>query len=148
MQELAKRSSGGTSGYVRIIVSLASAVILTFFASQIYSAHDMKLPVKIGVILVIAAIGFGGIHSILTPEPDEASVLPEHEIVELRYRDVRRSSQRCNRAAWLRPHRIRASSAGMRGPTSPAWTARTITSAVSKPPTKPERPRPVIAARR
>jgi len=60
MQELAKRSSGGTSGYVRIIVSLASAVILTFFASQIYSAHDMKLPVKDRVILVIAAIGFGG----------------------------------------------------------------------------------------
>jgi hypothetical protein len=55
MQELAKRSSGGTSGYVRIIVSLASAVILTFFA----------------------AIGFGGIHSILTPEPDEEPVATE-----------------------------------------------------------------------
>jgi hypothetical protein len=62
---------------VRIIASLASAVILTFFASQIFYAHTMKLPYKIGVIGVIAAIGIAGIHSLLTPEPEEDPVATE-----------------------------------------------------------------------
>jgi hypothetical protein len=77
MEQLAQRSGGGSSAYVRVIVSLVSAVILTFFASQIFFAHGMKLPVKIGVILAIAAIGFGGIHSLLTPDPDEEPVATE-----------------------------------------------------------------------
>jgi hypothetical protein len=77
MQELARRSGGGTSAYVRVIVSFASAVILTFYATQIFYTHGMKLPLKIGVILVMAAIGFGGIHSLLTPEPEEEPVSTE-----------------------------------------------------------------------
>lgn len=71
MQDLARRSAGGMSATARIASSIASAVILTFFAMQIYYAPHTKLPYKIGIITVIAVIGFGGIHALLTPEPDE-----------------------------------------------------------------------------
>jgi hypothetical protein len=59
------------SATARIASSIASAVILTFFAMQIYYSPLTKLPYKIGIILVIAVIGFGGIHALLTPEPDD-----------------------------------------------------------------------------
>jgi hypothetical protein len=71
VQDLARRSAGGMSAYVRIASSIASAVILTFFAMQIYYAPHTKLPYKIGLIVVIAVIGFAGIHALLTPEPDD-----------------------------------------------------------------------------
>ena len=71
MQDLARRSGGGTSATLRIVSSIASAVILTFFASQIFYAHNMKLPYKIGLIVVIAVIGVAGIHALLTPDPEE-----------------------------------------------------------------------------
>jgi hypothetical protein len=71
MQDLTRRSGSGTSATVRIVSSIASAVILTFFAAQIFYAHNTKLPYKIGAIVVIAIIGIAGIHALLTPEPDE-----------------------------------------------------------------------------
>jgi hypothetical protein len=71
MDELARRSNGGLSAYLRIISSLASAVILTFFASQVFYDTKVKLPYKLGIILTIVVIGIAGIHAILTPEPDE-----------------------------------------------------------------------------
>jgi hypothetical protein len=71
MDELARRSTGGVSAYLRITSSLASAVILTFFASQIFYDPKITLPYKLVTILVIALVGFGGIHAILTPEPEE-----------------------------------------------------------------------------
>jgi hypothetical protein len=71
VQELARRSTGGMSATLRIASSIASAVILTFFAMQIYYAPHTKLPYKIGIIAVIVLVGFGGIHALLTPEPDE-----------------------------------------------------------------------------
>jgi hypothetical protein len=71
VQDLAQRSAGGMSATARIASSIASAVVLTFFAMQIYYAPHTKLPYKIGIIVVIAVIGFGGIHALLTPEPDD-----------------------------------------------------------------------------
>jgi hypothetical protein len=71
VDDLARRSGGGMSAYLRIIASLVSAVILTFFASQVFYAPHMKLPYKIGVIVMIAAIGIAGIHALLTPDPEE-----------------------------------------------------------------------------
>jgi hypothetical protein len=71
VQDLARRSTGGMSATARIASSIASAVVLTFFAMQIYYSPLTKLPYKIGIIVVIAVIGFGGIHALLTPEPDE-----------------------------------------------------------------------------
>ncbi|HVA34474.1 MAG TPA: hypothetical protein VNG31_10015 [Candidatus Baltobacteraceae bacterium] len=50
---------------------MASAIILTFFATQIYYAHDTKLPYKIGIIVVIAVVGFAGIHALLTPDLED-----------------------------------------------------------------------------
>jgi hypothetical protein len=72
VQELARRSTGGMSATVRIASSIASAVILTFFAMQIYYAPHTNLSYKIAIMVVIAVVGFGGIHALLTPEPDEA----------------------------------------------------------------------------
>jgi hypothetical protein len=71
VQDLARRSTGGVSAYTRIASSIASAVILTFFACQIYFEPHTKLPYKIGIIAVIAIIGIAGIHALLTPEPDD-----------------------------------------------------------------------------
>jgi hypothetical protein len=71
VQDLARRSEGGTSAYVRIAASIASAVILTFFAMQIFYAPHTNLAYKIGIIAVIAVVGFFGIHALLTPEPDD-----------------------------------------------------------------------------
>jgi hypothetical protein len=71
VQDLARRSTGGMSAAARVASSIASAVVLTFFAMQIYYAPHTKLPYKIGIIVVIAVIGFGGIHALLTPEPDD-----------------------------------------------------------------------------
>jgi hypothetical protein len=71
MQDLARRSAGGMSAYARVASSIASAVILTFFACQIFYAQHTKLPYKIGIIVVIAVIGVAGIHALLTPEPDD-----------------------------------------------------------------------------
>jgi hypothetical protein len=71
MDELARRSNGGISAYLRITASLASTVILTFFASQTFYDPKIALPYKLGIILVIAAIGAAGIHALLTPDPEE-----------------------------------------------------------------------------
>jgi hypothetical protein len=67
----AARRSGGMAVYVRTILSIAAAVILTFFAMQIYYAQHVKLPYKIALIAVIVAVGIAGIMAILTPERDE-----------------------------------------------------------------------------
>jgi hypothetical protein len=77
MRDLVRRSGGANSANVRIIASLASAVILAFFASQIVSAHTMNLPYKIGVVVVIALIGMAGIHSLLTPDPEDEPAATE-----------------------------------------------------------------------
>jgi hypothetical protein len=71
MQELIRRSGGDTSAYARVASSIASAVILTFFAMQIIYAHSTKLPYKIGIVAVILVVGVAGIHALLTPDPDE-----------------------------------------------------------------------------
>jgi hypothetical protein len=71
VQDLARRSSGGMSATLRIASSIASAVILTFFAMQIYYAPHTNVAYKIAIIVVIALIGFGGIHALLTPEADD-----------------------------------------------------------------------------
>ncbi len=71
MHDLARRSGSGTSASLRVVASVASAVILTFFATQIFYAHTTKLPYKIGLVVVIAVIGAAGIHALLTPEPEE-----------------------------------------------------------------------------
>ena len=71
MQSLTQQSGGRTGGYVRAFCAIASAVILTFFAMQIFYAQKMGLGYKIGSIVVIAAIGVAGIIALLTPEPDE-----------------------------------------------------------------------------
>jgi hypothetical protein len=71
VQSLTQRSGGGAGGYLRAVWAIASAVVLTFFAMQIFYAPKMTLPFKIGSILVIAVVGGAGIIALLTPEPEE-----------------------------------------------------------------------------
>jgi hypothetical protein len=68
---LTQQSGEQTRGYLRALCAIGSAVILTFFATQIFYAPKMALGFKIGSILVIAAIGVAGIIAILTPVPEE-----------------------------------------------------------------------------
>lgn len=62
---------GMTSSYLRALWSIAAAVVLTFFAMQIFYAPKIALPFKIGTIVVIALTGVAGIVALLTPEPEE-----------------------------------------------------------------------------
>ena len=71
MESLTQPGRAGIGSYLRAFWAIASAVILTFFAMQIFYAPKMALGYKIGSILVIAAIGVAGIIALLTPEPDE-----------------------------------------------------------------------------
>ena len=69
MQQIGERNS--SAAYIRSALGIASAVILTFFAMQIFYDAKIKLPFKIGIMVVIAAIGVAGITALLTPEPEE-----------------------------------------------------------------------------
>lgn len=66
-----QRGGNATGGYVRALLAIASAVILTFFAMQVFYAPKMALLYKIGTIVVIAVVGIAGIIAILTPEAEE-----------------------------------------------------------------------------
>ncbi len=66
------QSAGGA--YIRTGLGVASAVILTFFAMQIFYDQKINLPYKITVIVVIAVIGIAGIAALLSPEPEEPVV--------------------------------------------------------------------------
>jgi hypothetical protein len=55
---------------MRAGLSVVCAIILTFFATQIYILHRFALPVRIGIIVGIAIIGIGGIWAILSPEDE------------------------------------------------------------------------------
>lgn len=66
-----QRGGNATGGYVRALLAIASAVILTFFATQVFYAPKMALLYKVGTVVVIAAIGIAGIIAILTPEAEE-----------------------------------------------------------------------------
>lgn len=57
---------------MRTALSIAAAVILTFFAMQIYYAAKIIVWYKIGLIAVIAVVGIAGISAILTPETEDA----------------------------------------------------------------------------
>jgi hypothetical protein len=70
MQQIT-RAGGGSGAYVRTALGIAAAVILTFFAMQIFYDQKIKLPFKIGSMLVIAVIGVAGIIAMLTPEAEE-----------------------------------------------------------------------------
>ncbi|HEV8022648.1 MAG TPA: hypothetical protein VGP41_15345 [Candidatus Lustribacter sp.] len=61
----------GLAAYLRALWAIAAAVILTFFAMQIFYAPKITLPYKIGLIVAIVVIGVAGITALLTPEPDE-----------------------------------------------------------------------------
>jgi hypothetical protein len=74
MQQITQ-DSGSTSGaYIRTALGVAAAVILTFFAMQIFYDQKIKVPYKVAVIVVIAIIGISGIAALLTPEPEEPAV--------------------------------------------------------------------------
>jgi hypothetical protein len=72
MQQATRRDGGGLAVYLRTASSIAAAVILTFFAMQIFYASKVNLPYKIGMIAVIVVVGIAGIMAILTPEADDA----------------------------------------------------------------------------
>jgi hypothetical protein len=67
-----QHDGGGLTVYLRTASSIAAAVILTFFAMQIFYAAKINLPYKIGIIAVIVVVGIAGITAILTPEADKA----------------------------------------------------------------------------
>ncbi len=69
-----RRAKGrsGAAAFMRTIWAISAAVILTFFAMQIYYARNVTLPYKIALIVAIVVIGVAGISAILTPEPDDA----------------------------------------------------------------------------
>lgn len=66
-------NQGGIAAYLRAIWAIAAAVILTFFAMQIFYAPKISLPYKIGLLVAIVVIGVAGIIALLTPEPEEPS---------------------------------------------------------------------------
>jgi hypothetical protein len=74
MQRITRGGTSGSAAYVRTALGIAAAVILTFFAMQIFYDQKIKLPYKISVIVVIAVIGISGIAALLTPEPEEPAV--------------------------------------------------------------------------
>jgi hypothetical protein len=63
-----------SGAYIRTALGVAAAVILTFFAMQIFYDQKIKVPYKIAVIVVIAVIGVSGIAALLSPEPEEPTV--------------------------------------------------------------------------
>ena len=71
MEQITRRGGDGPAAYVRTALGIAAAVILTFFAMQIFYAQNIKLPYKIGLMVVIAVIGVAGIIALLTPEAEE-----------------------------------------------------------------------------
>jgi hypothetical protein len=71
MQRITLGGSSPSAAYVRTALGIAAAVILTFFAMQIFYDQKIKLPFKIGSMLVIAVIGVAGIIAMLTPEAEE-----------------------------------------------------------------------------
>jgi len=71
MQQIRRGGNGPSAAYVRTALGIAAAVILTFFAMQIFYDQKVKLPFKIGSMLVIAVIGVAGIIAMLTPESEE-----------------------------------------------------------------------------
>lgn len=74
MQQISP-GNGNTSGaYIRTALGVAAAVILTFFAMQIFYDQKIGLPYKITVIVVIAVIGVAGIAALLSPEPEAPAV--------------------------------------------------------------------------
>jgi hypothetical protein len=71
VQQITQGGSDGAAAYVRTALGIAAAVILTFFAMQIFYAQNIKLPYKITMIVVIAVVGVAGITALLTPEAEE-----------------------------------------------------------------------------
>lgn len=57
--------------YLRTLSAVACGSILTFFATQIFYTQKLGLPLRIGVIVVIACVGVAGIAAILSPDEDE-----------------------------------------------------------------------------
>jgi hypothetical protein len=74
VDQITRRGGDGPASYMRTTLGIASAVILTFFAMQIFYAQNIKLPYKISIIVVIAVVGIAGITALLTPEPEEPVV--------------------------------------------------------------------------
>jgi hypothetical protein len=74
VDQITRPGGEGPTSYIRAVLGIASAVILTFFATQIFYAQNIKLPYKIGMIVVIAAVGIAGITALLTPEAEEPVV--------------------------------------------------------------------------
>jgi hypothetical protein len=74
VQQISQGSGNASGAYIRTALGVAAAVILTFFAMQIFYDHKINLTYKITVIAVIAVIGISGIAALLTPEPDEPTV--------------------------------------------------------------------------
>ncbi|GEM_PF-3490276 len=74
MQQISQSGGKPSGAYIRTALGVAAAVILTFFAMQIFYDQKIKLPYKISVIVVIAVIGISGIAALLTPEPEEPAV--------------------------------------------------------------------------
>src|ERR1700761_3568558 len=66
-----RRIGAGTWGYIRVALAIAAAVVLTFFAMQIYYLPKIALVYKIVVIVVIAVVGVAGVAAMLSPDGDE-----------------------------------------------------------------------------
>jgi hypothetical protein len=74
VDQITRPGGAGPASYVRTVLGIASAVIFTFFAMQIFYAQNIKLPYKIGMIVVIAVVAVAGIMALLTPEAEEPVV--------------------------------------------------------------------------
>jgi hypothetical protein len=62
---------GGNSFYLRAGFAVFCGSVLTFFACQIFIANKMSMPLRIGAVIAIAAIGIAGIVSLLTPDEED-----------------------------------------------------------------------------
>jgi hypothetical protein len=74
MEQISQPNGKASGAYIRTALGVAAAVILTFFAMQIFYDQKIKVPYKISVIVVIAIVGISGIAALLSPEPEEPAV--------------------------------------------------------------------------
>ena len=64
-------SRWNSSLYLRAGFAVVCGSVLTFFACQIFLVSKMSLQLRIGAVVVIAAIGIAGIWALLSPDEED-----------------------------------------------------------------------------
>jgi hypothetical protein len=65
---------------LRAFVAVACGSVLTYFGSQIAINQKLGVPLRIGAIVLIAAIGIAGIAALLAPDDDDRDAPPPERL--------------------------------------------------------------------